>query len=166
MRAAIAVLVSIAWVGVAHADAIMPFDGECPPGLREGISGHAEACIPIACSSDAECGSDAACRDVHECFAPREFTSDGRVVYETPVVRDVVVGACRADRTCAEGECRSRRQCEPTDDTPAWDPRMRRWTGETHRGSTCSVAHGGGSSTWIALVGLVALVTLRARRSR
>ncbi|WP_157068925.1 MYXO-CTERM sorting domain-containing protein [Sandaracinus amylolyticus] len=164
MRARLALVIAIAWTDVARADAIIPFEGECPPGLRIGVSGHAESCVPIACSSDAECGRGAACREVHECFAPRRFTSDGRVIYDTPVMREVVVGSCGGDRTCAEGECRTRRQCEPTDDTPAWDPRMRRWTGETHRSGTCSVGHGGGSPAWLALVAMV--IALRARRFR
>jgi MYXO-CTERM domain-containing protein len=148
----------------ALADAIAPFDGECPPGLVEGIEGHAEACIPRSCVRDEECGGGAVCRDVPECWAPREWWG-GRVRLETPEMRDTVIGACRADGTCEEGRCVTRRQCEPSGSTPAWDPAVRRWTGQPHPRSACSVGHGGPRPGALALLGLaLALARLRRRR--
>lgn len=116
----------------ASADAIMPFDGDCFPGSRRGISNHAEACIPIVCESDGECGEGARCRTLCTCSAEREFRSNGRIVYPEPVRRVVEIGFCDAAGACAEGTVGSRRQCEPTADTPAFDRAAHRWTGQTH----------------------------------
>ena len=157
-------LTSFGAASLARADAIMPFEGGCPPGLRIGISGHAERCLPITCASDGECGRGAVCREVHECFAPRPYHGNGRVYIEEPELRDTVVGACAADRSCAEGTCRTRRQCEPTGATPAWDRGTRRWTGEPHQSASCTVAHGARGSATLCVV--LAMLALGWRRSR
>ncbi|MBX7192023.1 MAG: hypothetical protein K1X94_08195 [Sandaracinaceae bacterium] len=151
---------------LARADAIQPFDGECPPGLEETESHHAEICQPIACTSDAQCGARAACRPIAECWAPREFSpSDGRLADDT-IMRDQVIGLCRADGTCAEGHCETRRQCEPTVNTEAWDPTGRRWTGEPYR-SGCSVGgRRGAPPAALALAALGLLALVRRRRAR
>ncbi len=118
----------------ASADAIMPFDGECFPGSRRGISNHAEACIPIVCESDGDCGEGARCQTLCTCSAERQFQSDGRIVYPEPVTRVVEIGFCDAAGACAEGTVGSRKQCEPTASTPAFDGSTHRWTGRTHEG--------------------------------
>jgi hypothetical protein len=119
---------------LATADAIMPFDGVCPPGLESAISSasHSEVCAPSRCANDAECGRGAACRAVHECWAEGEIV--GRFGQRRRGQR--VVGLCGADQQCAEAgaTCQTRRQCEPTAPTPAWDPAQRRWTGVSHPG--------------------------------
>jgi uncharacterized protein (TIGR03382 family) len=151
----------------AHADAIMPFDGECPPGSEIGISNHAEACIPKQCESDGDCGSGASCATLCVCRAEREFTSDGRVVYPEPVRRVVEVSLCSDDGACAEGDVASRKQCEPDDDTPAWDRASHRWTAQPHRATGCAGcdASGTGAGGALALCALIAL-WLRGRRAR
>lgn len=120
----------------ASADAIMRFDGECFPGSRRGIEHHSEACIPIACQGDGECGDGARCETLCVCRAEREFRSNGRVVYPEPRRMVVEVGLCDASGACAEGDVSSRRQCEPTEDTPAFDRRMHRWTRQPHVASS------------------------------
>lgn len=120
----------------ARADAIMPFDGACFPGARRGISNHAEACIPIECQSDADCGDGARCQTLCTCRAEREFRGEGRVIYPEPVTRVVEVGFCDPDGRCAEGDRSDRRQCEPVDDTPAFDRASHRWTGQPHVASS------------------------------
>lgn len=159
---ALTVVLVLSWCSLARADAIEPFEGECPPGLDEGISHHAEVCSPRACSTDAQCGAHAACRAIAECWAPRETSpSDGRVADDT-VLRDQVIGLCTPAGTCAEGHCATRRQCEPTVSTEAWDPTSRSWTGMPYH-SGCAVTPGarGGAAGWLVL-GL-ALVGLAAR---
>jgi hypothetical protein len=153
---------------LAHADAIIPFEGECPPGSAIGISNHAEACIPKQCESDGDCGSGATCVTLCVCRAEREFTSDGRVVYPEPVRRVVEIGLCAADGTCVEGDVSSRKQCEPEDDTPAWDRASHRWTAQPHRSTGCAGcdASGGGVGVVLALGAIAALsIAGRSRRS-
>lgn len=144
---------------LARADAIMPFEGECPPGSGRGIRNHAEACIPTACAGDRDCGEGASCVALFECWADRDFY-DGRRP-EPLGTRPTVIGLCDAEHRCAEGECRERRQCEPTGDTPAWDRAGHRWTGETHVApSGCSVGRAGSGG----LLLLVAALLLAGRR--
>lgn len=161
MRSALLAIVLFVMPGVARADAIMPYDGACPPGLELGISGHAEACIPRVCTSDAQCGSGAACRALHECWAEREVPHQRLAGTER---RTIVVGACDAQRRCADADatCRTRRRCEPTESTPAWDPATRRWTGVSHPAGGCSVARSGGAAPLAFLIA-GALVLLRRR---
>jgi hypothetical protein len=155
---------------VARADAIVPFEGACPPGLRLGESGHAEVCQPMACTTDADCGERAACRPIAECWAPREVSpSDGRVANDM-VMRDVVIGLCAADGTCREGQCSTRRQCEPVASTEAWDPAGHRWTGQPyHAGCAATLSpRSAPSGTWtfgLATLGLALARGVR-RRSR
>lgn len=127
----------------ARADAIMPFDGACFPGSRRGISNHAEACIPLECQADADCGEGARCQTLCTCRAEREFRGEGRVIYPEPVTRVVEIGFCDAAGACAEGEVSERRQCEPTADTPAFDRGTHRWTGQPHVASVTGEGGGG-----------------------
>ena len=154
---------------LARADAIEPFEGACPPGLRLGESGHAEVCEAISCTSDAQCGDGAACRPVSECWAPREVSpSDGRLADDL-VVRDVVIGLCAANGTCAEGRCATRRQCEPTASTEAWDSSGHRWTGQPyHAGCAIDPSSPGSwdAGAGLASLGLGLLVVARRRRAR
>lgn len=155
----------------ARADAIAPYDGECPPGLVRGIAGHAEACIPRACERDAQCSAGAACRPVDECWAEREVPR-GRLAGTE--MRRVVVGACDAQRRCADADatCQTRHQCEPVAPTPAWDRTRRAWTRVSHprpRGARpapgvigCGVSRGQGAP----LAGLFVLALLALRRPR
>ncbi|MBX3268778.1 MAG: hypothetical protein KF729_00870 [Sandaracinaceae bacterium] len=137
-------LVGLALPCAARADAIMPFDGECFPGSRRGISGHAEACIPIACASDAECGDGARCATLCVCRAEREV-QEHRFEPE-PVRRVVEIGLCDGSGGCAEGEVASRRQCEPVEDTPAFDRTSRRWTAVSHPGGAGARRDGTGGA--------------------
>jgi hypothetical protein len=125
---------------VARADAITPFEGDCPPGLVVEISGHAEVCAPRACSTDVQCGARAACREIGECWAPREVSPSGGQIFDDMVMRDVPIGLCGAGGSCAEGRCATRRQCEPTIATDAWDPAARRWTAEPYHAPLLSCA--------------------------
>jgi hypothetical protein len=135
---------------LARADSIEPFEGECPPGSGRGLRHHAEVCIPTACGGDRDCGEGARCVPVFECWADRPEES-GREVPATPRLVPTVVATCDADRRCAEGDCRERRQCEPTDDTPAWNRAEHRWTGRPHEGGGCSVGgRGTGAAWWLA----------------
>lgn len=154
------------WVvpGAARADAISPFEGECPPGLDRGIAGHAEVCAPRACELDAQCGDGAACREIHECWAEREVSNE-RV--EGTHRAQIVVGACQGGR-CAEADarCHTRRQCEPTGATPAWDATGRRWTGEPHVAHACGCGVGGRPAAPLGLLGAaLAIAALRRLRS-
>lgn len=158
-------LSALASPSLALADAIAPFDGECPPGLDRGEQGHAEACIPRACSTDADCGSGAACREIRECWAPRPDWGDGRLPVDEPTMRDMVIGLCAADGTCAEGHCDARRQCEPTAHTDAWDAERRAWTQVPYSRPLfgCSASGAAGSSIVLLVVG-AAIVSIRQRR--
>lgn len=160
-------LSSMTITSIARADAIMPFEGDCPPGLDRAIASHSEVCRPRACTSDAQCGSGAACREIAECWAPRPFSpSDGREENDE-VMRDQVIGLCAAGNACAEGHCETRRQCEPTERTDAWDPAARRWTAEPYRapsvGCVASPAHRSWPLAWVAIG---AALTARRRRSQ
>lgn len=162
MRSPILAVLLLVLPAIARADAIDPFPGECPPGLRRGISEHSEVCLPTACEGGAACPSGSECRPISECWAPRPYIGGREPAPEGggPRLRDRVIGLCASDGRCAEGRCSTRRQCEPTGSTPAWDPAERRWTGQTHVSSGCSV---GGRPSLVPLA-LLALALL-ARRS-
>jgi uncharacterized protein (TIGR03382 family) len=153
---------------LAYADAIMPFEGECPPGSEIGVSNHSEACIPKRCEDDGACGAGATCVTLCTCRAEREFTSDGRIVYPEPVRREVEVSLCSPEGACAEGTVSSRKQCEPEDDTPAWDRAAHRWTAQPHRSTGCAGcdASGGGAGLALAFLALVAFALRRAQRPK
>lgn len=166
----LALTLAISWmtaVSVVHADAINPIEGECPPGLDVAMSGHAEVCSPRACTTDAQCGARAACREIGECWAPREVSpSDGRVFGDS-VMRDVPIGLCGAGGACAEGHCATRRQCEPTITTDAWDPVARRWTATPYHAPLVSCAASPANDrSLIALFGMSAALALVCRRRR
>lgn len=147
----------------ARADAISPFDGECPPGSQKGVVSHSEACIPLACQSDAQCGAGASCQTICVCNAERELTSDGRVVYPEPIRRVVEVGPCDVRGQCVEGEAAQRKQCEPNEATDAFDRMSHRWTGRPYvHASGCSVSRSPATSVgaWV----IAALVLVRRRR--
>jgi hypothetical protein len=160
MRVIVALLCLVP--ALARADAIEPFEGACPPGSGRGIRHHAEVCVPAACAGDRDCGEGAGCVAVFECWADRP-EEDGRVVLPTPRLVPTVIGVCDAERRCAEGDCRERRQCEPTEDTPAWDRAEHRWTRRPHEGSGCSVGRGGSGLPW-ALAALLLALGRRAWR--
>lgn len=141
---------------LAHADAIEPFDGDCPPGLSRAIRNHAEACVPTACAVDRDCGPGATCEAVFECWADRPFTG-GRLPASPDDVRPTVVGACDEGRHCAEGSCSERRQCEPTESTPAWDRAGHRWTETPYVAppTGCSVGRRGGGGLLLLVAALL-----------
>lgn len=115
---------------VARADAIGISTGSCPPGLRHGVVHHSDACTPIDCTTDADCGEGAACHEIVECMVEEtRQTLDGRVVLAEPVRVWIAHGLCDAAHACADGRCQSRHQCEPTSASAAWDPAGQRWTG-------------------------------------
>jgi len=157
----------------ASADAIMPFEGECFPGSRRGMSNHAEACIPIVCEQDAACGEGASCVTLCVCRAEREFTSNGRVVYDEPRREVVEVGLCDEQGACAEGDTAERRQCEPNLDTPAFDRDAHRWTGQSHPSGAgvsgacggCAVPGRGQGWPWAGALGLAGVALWLGRRS-
>jgi len=156
------VLVALA-PSTAFADAIMPFEGECPPGTRRGISGHAESCIPIVCTSDAQCGSDAECVTLCICMAPRPDYGSGRVEVVDPPIVDTEIGFCTPAGGCAEGRADERRQCEPESSTPAFA--NHRWTGESHSNSGCHAAPDAGHASPAAGFALVLLLLATRRRA-
>jgi len=160
---------ALAGVPVASADAVMPFDGECFPGSRRGVHNHSEACIPIACESDGDCGDDAHCETLCVCRAERTFTNDGRVVFDEPRTEVVEIGLCDAQGACREGDVAERRQCEPDEDTPAFDRERHRWTRESHvaTGSCASCAVPAGAPVGTPMAALVAVLALLGwRRTR
>lgn len=139
----------------ARADAIMPFDGECPPGLEHAVRDHAEVCSPAACRTSHDCPRGSSCEVLFQCWAERPVAS-GRLADAEPRKVEMPVGPCAEGHHCSEGVCRERRQCEPTEATAAWDRRERRWTREAYVASCgCSVgAHRGALpplALWLAL---------------
>lgn len=165
MRVLLVVVAITSVTAVAAADAIMPFEGECPPGLERGIRDHSEACIPLVCGDGRRCPMGSSCQTLCVCRAEREFTNDGRVVYDEPRRMVVEVGLCDASGACDEGDVGVRRQCEPGSATPAFDPRAHRWTGEPHTGGCAGCAvPGPRASAPPAFIVLLALLALRRRR--
>lgn len=167
MRELLVALVITSATGVAAADAIMPYEGECPPGLELGITGHAEACIPIQCGAGRSCPSGSRCQTLCVCRAEREFTGDGRVVYDEPRRAVVEVGLCDASGACAEGEVAQRRQCEPSGATEAFDRGTHRWTGEPYTGGGCAgcAVPGPRPGAPLGIAALLALLAIvRSRR--
>lgn len=164
-------LCAVTWLSTSavRADAVAISDGFCPPGLDHGVQRHSDACTPRACTSDAQCGEGAACHEIAECIAQESTNSiDGRVLLATPVMIDVVQGLCAADHTCVQGTCATRRQCEPTSSSAAWDPRGQRWTGTfltSEPGHGCSVRAGRGAWSSLALGSSLLLVGLIRRRA-
>jgi hypothetical protein len=161
VRRVVALLVLLP--GAAHADAIMPIDGDCPPGLEKTIRDHAEACVPRSCEDG--CGWGADCNTVPKCFATRPVPVH-RFSQETRPAR-IVVGLCDAERRCADEDarCRDVRQCEPDDPTPAWNARTHEWTGARHESSgLCAAGRGRGSS--LALIAGVIALSVFGRRAR
>lgn len=147
----------------AHADAIMPFDGACPPGLERAVRDHAEVCSPAVCRSGHDCPEGASCESLFQCWAERPVTS-GRLADEAPHVVEMPIGPCAEGHHCSEGVCRERRQCEPTESTAAWDRRERRWTREAYVASSgCSV---GGRRGGLAPLALLLALSVLLRRPR
>lgn len=165
---ALVLMAGVGGASPARADAILPFEGDCPPGLRRGIVNHAEACVPTECGGVGTCPRGSECRELGECWAPRTFEFDGRVRLREPETRDVVVGRCDAMGRCTEGTCRTRRRCEPVGATPAWDPVRREWTRQPHRSGGCAVASTpvvtGSTLAWLMLA--LALCRAAVRRAR
>ncbi len=168
MRSVWITLLLLGLASSARADAIVPFEGECPPGLQRAIVGHAEACAPIGCEDDRACGPGASCQSLCVCRAEREFTSDGRVMYPQPIRRVVEVGLCDAAGRCAEGDVAHRKQCEPNDATAAFDRARHAWTGRPYEPSGCSIALGSRSSgAWLSLLAISLLaISIVVRRRR
>lgn len=164
---AVSVLASLGLAAPASADAIMPFDGACPPGLERAIRDHAEVCSPAACRTSHDCPEGSSCATLFECWASRSVSHD-RSADAEPVTMEVPVGPCGDDHHCSEGVCRERRQCEPTDATAAWNRSERRWTREAYVASSgCNAGsrtrHVGASTPLLALL---AFGLLTIRRSR
>ena len=133
----LAVIAALAIPAAAEADVILPFVGDCPPGARLGIASHAEACIPQTCTEDVDCDDGAFCQTLCTCMAEREVRDNGRLVLPEPMLVVMEVGLCDAAGECAEGTVSQRRQCEPVEQTPAFDRSSHRWTGEPHPQSSC-----------------------------
>ncbi len=150
----------------------MPFEGDCPPGSDKRIVNHAQACVPRACVDDDACGRGAECVTLCVCRGEREVRIDGRVVYPEPRMIEMEVGLCQADGTCGEDTPTERRQCEPDEATPAFDPATHRWTERPHPTAGCSgcaiprsSGPRGPGLGGLALVGL-GLLAARSRRRR
>jgi hypothetical protein len=153
---ALLVVGPIALPATAHADAIMPFDGACPPGLERAIRNHAEVCSPAACRTGRDCPEGSSCETLFECWAERTV-SGGRRADEEAHVAEIPIGPCAEGRHCGEGVCRERRQCEPTEATPAWNRSERRWTREAYvasSGCSAGAARGGSSAPMLMLLAL------------
>lgn len=164
MRRSLALAALLLVPASASADAIIPFEGDCPPGSDKGIIGHAEGCIPRQCESDGDCGMGASCQRLCVCRAEREVHGNGRVFYDEPRMIEVEVGVCDGSGACAEGEASHRSQCEPDSETPAFDPRTHRWTGQPHEGGCagCAVPRGAGPASVVP--GSLALLLWLRRR--
>lgn len=109
----------------ASADVIQRL--ECPPGL-DVRGAHERDCWPRACTSDAQCGAGAQCRQVSRCIQTRGI-HEGDTPEPTP--RDFDVGPCGEGGACpSEASCRSFSRCEPTEATPAFA--NGRWTRQPH----------------------------------
>ncbi|MCB9598727.1 MAG: hypothetical protein H6719_38785 [Sandaracinaceae bacterium] len=54
------------------------------------------------------------------------------MVYAEPRREVVEIGLCNAQGACAEGDVSERRQCEPIEDSTAFDRARHRWTGQPH----------------------------------
>jgi hypothetical protein len=144
MRATLVVLVWLASIGVARADAVMPFDGPCPPGLTPSPSHTGGVCTPRQCGPGvrAACPTGSTCRSFGECVAMR--TRSWRTgTYQV----EERVGLCDAQGQCAEGRCNRVHQCEPTAPSRAWDRAAHEW-----RGRHASLMTGSGLAIAIALV--------------
>lgn len=169
MRAILVAVLVLGVASVASADAIMPYEGECPPGLEKQIVSHSEACVPIDCTSGTSCPSGSSCQTLCVCRADREFTSDGRVIYSEPQHRVVEVGFCDDSGACAEGEVAERRECEPDGATDSFDPAEHRWTRAPYHGGCGGCASAGASGgaprgLFFTLALLALLARARGRR--
>lgn len=163
-------LLSVEVPSSVRADSIGISTGFCPPGLDHGVRRHSDACTPRPCTSDAECGTGAACHEIAECWT-RESTDslDGRVLLPEPVMIDVVQGLCGPDRSCVRGLCATRRQCEPTSSSPAWDAAGQRWTGtflDSEPGHGCNVGHARASRPFWTMIGALVAIAIALRRVR
>jgi|GEM_PF-3364311 len=148
----------------ADADAIMPFDGACPPGLEHAIRNHAEVCSPAVCRTGHDCATGSSCETLFECWAPRSVTGGRRADEEAHSV-NMPIGPCAEGHHCSEGVCRERRQCEPTEVTAAWNRSERRWTREAYVASSgCSVGARHGRSSAPLLMTLALGLLLRRPR--
>ncbi len=148
--ALVALVIALA-PAIVRADAIATYRGTCPPGLARTFVGHGSSgCAPRACTGTAQCGEGARCNGLHECWAPRAVSHgpDG-------MTEDTVIGFCARDGTCAEGECRVRRQCEPIAPTPSWDRASHSFTGTPYHASAAGIA---------AVIALAALALVRRAR--
>ena len=165
MRAIVVACLVFGVASVASADAIMPYEGECPPGLEKQIVHHSETCVPIDCGSGRSCPSGSSCETLCVCRAEQEFTSDGRVIYAEPQRRIVEIGLCDASGHCAEGDVGERRQCEPSGETAAFDPAGHRWTRTPYRGGCGGCASAGAPRGaplgFLAAVAMIAIVRRR-----
>jgi len=155
---------------LAAADAIGISTGFCPPGLDHRPQQHADACTPRACTSDAECGEGAACHEIAECWTQQASNSiNGRVLLPEPIMVDVVLGLCRPDHSCTVGTCSTRRQCEPTSSSAAWDPAQQRWTGtflDSEPGHGCSASPARATTPGALFTLSLVLIGLTRRRRR
>jgi len=158
----------------ARADAIRPFEGECPPGLGRAIRNHAEVCVPNPCIHDRDCGAGAVCRGISNCVSERILEPVREGAPRESI--EVIHGPCAEDGTCPTGRCRTIRRCEPTVETPAWDPRERRWTGRPHpvasppsppapsSSCACALSHHASKQRGFVPLGLLGLAAARGWR--
>jgi hypothetical protein len=126
MRTYWLVLLSLACVGTAQADAVGPPRVHCPHGTTAQASHSGGTCVPRSCSMahPERCGEGATCRAFGECLAMRVL--GGRV---GPTPREVRVGICGPGDHCDEGRCSHVTQCEPTAHVRGWDRATHQWTG-------------------------------------
>jgi len=169
MRSSLGHLLALAVLSLvpssAAADVVFPL--ECPPGLD--IRGHHERdCWPRTCTSDAQCGDGASCRQVSRCVETRDI-HEGDSPEGTP--RDFDQGPCTTDGACtAGGACRQLSRCEPTEATPSFV--NGRWTSEPYIApreaptSMCAASAPGHAGHGVALLALAALGCALARRRR
>ena len=150
VRTTILALALLSLAAGARADAVATYRGTCPPGLQRSVVGHGSlGCYPRACTGTPQCGEGARCNPIHECWAPRDVGHG-----PAGLRQDTVIGLCARDGTCAEGECQTRRQCEPTAPTPSWDRATHSFTGRPYRASAFGIA---------LAIGIAAIVLVRRR---
>lgn len=109
-----AALVVLWGPAVARADAVPSPPADCPSGAIGATSHYGTHCRPDGCTSDEDCGSDVfGSRPAGRTCRPAAFCvrSEVREHPRGNTSRELFIGPCAADGSCAEGECRRQSYC-------------------------------------------------------